>query len=198
MLALPPNTKFAFVGEKLPTLSRGRKFVAEISLEDRGWKRDILTVSEQLGTSRQVDKAEALQKRAESRFAETYRLVKVLQRRAKKFQFEETKSRDHRPKRDIISNDVNAAFFDGTPAIDAIAKLTFEGAGRWYDDIEGEPGPVPFPAAALFADSYPKRPGDPNKVLRAAAFAGWVISPLSVDRPIEEIGELILKYTRLE
>jgi hypothetical protein len=198
MMAMPPNTKFVFLGAEMPSILKYRRFSGEISIEDQGWRQDLLKIVNQLPTSQEVERAEKQQKRAESRFAETYRLARVLQRRAKHLELEEAGQRDRRPKRDRIYDGVEAAFFVGTPAIQAIARLTSEGAHRWYGEIEGEPGPISSPASALLADNYPQRIGDPNKILRAAAFAGWVISPSHSGRSVHELGELIERHTRLK
>jgi selenocysteine lyase/cysteine desulfurase len=102
--------------------------------------------------------------------------------------------RDNRPRFDRIHKDINAAFFDGMASAEAVARVSLENVHRWYEDFDGEPGPSQSPASAMFADSYPQRNGDPNKILRAAAFAGWVITPTST-LSLDEIGDLIERYT---
>jgi hypothetical protein len=197
MMALPPNTKFVFVGSEMPKSSSDQRFAAEISLEDRGWTLDLLKILSQPGTHRRLKEATFLQRRAESRFAETYRLARVLQRKGRKSLPKESSPRDNRPRYDRIHNNIDAAFFSGTVSSEAVAQISLKNAHRWYADFDGEPGPTQSPASAIFADSYPQRAGDPNKVLRAAAFAGWVISPTLI-LSLDEVGELVERYTSLK
>lgn len=197
MMALPPNTKFVSVGSEMPQSSSSQRFAAEISLDDRRWTHDLLKISSEIGTRRRVTEAASLQRRAESRFAETYRLARVLQRKGRKSDLKEVIPRDNRPKYDRIHNNIDAAFFNGMVASEAVARISIENVNRWYEDFDGEPGPSQAPASAMFADSYTQRNGDPNKILRAAAFAGWVISPTST-LSLDEIGDLIERYTRLK
>lgn len=163
----------------------------------RGWTRDLLKVAGNPRTTRRVEEAEFFQARAETRFAETYRLARVLQRKARNLASEGSSGRVSRPKRDRINNNIEAAFFDGTAAIDSIARLLLENAHRWYEDSDGEPGPIQSPASAMFTEGYPQKVGDSNKVLRAAAFAGWVIAP-NFAFSNDEVGELISRYTSLK
>ena len=83
------------------------------------------------------------------------------------------------------------------PCVPAIATLALEGAERWFALDDGEPLPVDRAAGAVFADSYPVSRGDPDKVLRAAAFAGWVLAPRHGKRSQSEVAELIARYARL-
>ncbi|WP_171726010.1 hypothetical protein [Ruegeria sp. HKCCD6604] len=197
MMALPPNTNFVFLGSDMPKFSGKLKFAAEISPEERSWKRDLQLVSSQSQTTREVERAEKYQKLSAARFADAYRLARALQRGRKNFDQNSKSGTVRKVKRDLIANEIEGAFFDGIPALQSIAELTFEGARRWYQDLDGEPAPKSAPAGALFSDVVPARPGDPNKVLRAAAFAGWIIAPMASSRAMDEVGELIARHTRL-
>lgn len=83
MMALPPNTKFVFVGREHLKFSAGRVFAAELSIDDSNWTRELLSISQQQSTYRQVGRAQKLQRICEARFADTYRLARVLQWRGR-------------------------------------------------------------------------------------------------------------------
>lgn len=197
MVALPSNTNFVYLapsgGSKAPSLS----FAAELNEDDQRWKRELVRIVAEPQHLTRRRSAEKMQQRSESRFADTYRLARILHHRSKAETGQRPPRSSRSPSRDMISGEVEAAFFYGTPSVPALAHLTWEGAERWFDTPDGEPTPTPAPAAAAFVDGYPRSPGDPDKVLRAAAFAGWVLAPARSPRSVEQIGDLVLRYTRL-
>lgn len=67
--------------------------------------------------------------------------------------------------------------FDGEPNPHAIARLTLLGASKFYDLAEGVPFPELRTVGSAYAPAVPEANGDPEKYLRASAFAGWVIVP---------------------
>jgi hypothetical protein len=60
------------------------------------------------------------------------------------------------------------------------------------EQLRREPELPPMPIA-----DYPRIPGDPDKVLRASAFAGWVFAPSDPTRSLARLSELVARYARL-
>ncbi|MCP1213884.1 hypothetical protein [Acetobacter okinawensis] len=200
MIALPPHTNFVrlVVDEDKPAQT-DNAFAEELELGDRGAQAALLRIVNNPAHSRQLDRAEKAQKRSEERFANTYRLARVLRRG---FQAEEGLKRrgpvSRTPSRDQIGNQVNAAFFSATPTLTAMNNLAMSEAGRWYDIVDGEAEPRNAMANALFVPDYPEVKGDPDKALRAAAFAGWVMVPSRSARSLDDVGILIERYGKLK
>ena len=136
--------------------------------------------------------------RSEERFADTYRLARVLRRGFKADTRDRGEQPSRKPSRDRISEEVEAAFYQETPTLGAVSHLTVLEADRWYGLIDGEVEPRYSAANALFVPNYPEVRGDPDKALRAAAFAGWVMAPTHSKRSFDDVGELIERYTRLK
>lgn len=199
MMALPPHTAFVYVAVK-GEIWRGRQeaFAAELSIEDHASREDLTRLATNPPKTRHLQKAERSQKHSEARFADTYRLARALRRGLRHRLAVDNVAVSRAPYRDRLPNEIEGAFFPSTPSSQAIANLALEGADRWYDIWDGEPEPRPSAAGAAFVQSYPMARGDPDKILRAAAFAGWVMMPLQTDRSFEELGALVQRYTRLK
>ncbi|MEX6506459.1 hypothetical protein [Jiella sp. M17.18] len=200
MMALPPHTTFVRVVHEADEPSGAdNAFAAELELGARGTQPALLRIANVPSHSRQLDRAEKAQKRSEERFANTYRLARVLRR---DFEAKEGPERgglaSRNPSRDRIGSQVDAAFFSATPTLAAMNSLAMSEAGRWYDIVDGEAEPRNATANALFVPDYPEVRGDPDKALRAAAFAGWVVAPLRSKRSLDDVGILIERYARLK
>src|SRR6201999_1862307 len=87
-----------------------------------------------------------IQRLAERRFADTYRLSRILQRHRMGEVERPKRRRSHSASRDRFSNGVEAAFFTSEPTPRALQRLTPIGTDRWYRSIEGEPEPTGEPA----------------------------------------------------
>lgn len=198
-MALPPHTNFVFVsidGER-PQTVHPDAFMSELTFEDRKAWDDLTLISSNPQRISAAKSDGKNQKLAEARFGDTYKLARVLQRGRAKAWAENGKRSARQPTRDSLSNNVEVAFFDAAPSLQAIANLSVEGADRWYSMDGGEAYPTHLPAGAVFAKSFPSSPGDPDKALRAAAFAGWVLTPENPGRSLEEISALVFRYTRM-
>lgn len=200
MMALPPHTAFVrLVVDDDEASGADNAFEAELEFGARDTQSSLLRIASTPSHSRKVDRAEKAQKRAEERFANTYRLSRLLRRG-----FVAEEGLEHRgptsrtPSRDQIGNGVDAAFFTGTPTLTAMNNLAMSEASRWYDIVHGEAEPRNATANALFVPGYPEVRGDPDKALRAAAFAGWVVTPSRSKWSLYEVGILIERYARLK
>ncbi|MBC2653609.1 hypothetical protein [Novosphingobium aerophilum] len=198
-MALPSHTTFVRMVEGDETSwSEKDAFEAEIDFADRAALLDLVNLAARTPGLRRKDIGARYQVEAESRFAETYRLARVLRRGARKFSFENEEIRVRaRVKRDVV-NDIDSAFFAATPNSTALSRLMLEGGSRWYTMQDGVTVPSNGPAGAAFLNKYPTSSGDPDKVMRAAAFAGWVLAPIHSGKSLEEIADLVQRYTRLK
>ncbi len=199
MMALPPHTTFVrLVADDDEPSKVDNAFAAELELGARGTQTALLRIANTPSQSRQRDRAEKAQRHSEERFASTYRLARVLRRG---FEAEAGQERggpaSRNPSRDRIGQ-VDAAFFSAMPTLAAMNSLTMAEVGRWYGIVDGEAEPRNTNANALFVPDYPEVRGDPDKALRAAAFAGWVVAPSRSKRSLDEVGVLIERYARLK
>ncbi|QPQ55435.1 hypothetical protein IC614_02155 [Allosphingosinicella flava] len=198
-MALPPHTNFVFVsidGERpysLPT----NAFVTEISIKDQRVWDDLTSISSRPQGFPDGKSSEKIHRLASARFGDTYKLARVLQRGRSKATAAHGNRSTRKPRRDRLSHNIEAAFFANPPTLQAIANLSVEGADRWYDMDGAEPFPTQAPAGAAFAELFPSSPGDPDKAIRAAAFAGWVLTPAGTGKSPDEISELVSRYTRV-
>jgi hypothetical protein len=194
-MALPPETRFVYVtGTDEIWAKSGELFSAVIDLSDRGAKQELSSITanpHRLSRRSDVGKNQRL---AERRFADTYRLSRILQRHRIKEGTKPESIRSHSANHDRFSNGVEAAFFMSEPTPRAVLQLTPMGTDRWFRSIEGEPEPTGEPAGIIFAFDYPRTVGDPDKVLRAGAFAGWVFAPSDASRSREQIADLVARF----
>ncbi len=198
-VALPPETRFVYVAGRDEThLKLGEAFSAVVNLSDRGAKEELSSISTNPRRLSRRPDVEKLQRLAEGRFADTYRLSRILQRHRMREGARPKRSRSHSASRDRFSNGVEAAFFSSEPTPRALSQLTPIGTERWYRSIEGEPEPTGEPAGIVFALDYPRTVGDPDKVLRAGAFAGWVFAPSNAARTPEQVAELVARFAVLK
>jgi hypothetical protein len=197
MMALPPHTTFVrvVVDDGEPTITAD-VFAGEFG--ERDAHSALLRLANTRLPFRRVDRARKAQKLSEERFADTYRLARVLRRGFKAEDDHQKGYRSGKTLRDRISNEVEATFYYETPTLGAVSHLTALEAHRWYGIIDGEVEPRPSAANALFVPNYPEVSGDPDKALRAAAFAGWVMAPTHSRRTFDDVGKLIERYTRLK
>lgn len=200
-LALPSETKFIYVAsEAEQPPATNLVFSAILSITERSLTKDVASLAADPHRNPRRDEAIKFQRLAESRFADTYRLARILQRPRVRPEADlrmEVTRRSHRSQRDILPGGIEGAFFDARPTSAAVVNLSADGVARWFDLSHGEPEPTNKPAGAAFAIDYPRIPGDPEKVLRASAFAGWVLTTFDTGRPPEEVAALVDRYARL-
>jgi hypothetical protein len=198
-VALPPETRFVYVARSDEThLKSSESFSAVVNLSDRGAREELSSISANPHRlSRRPDTGK-IQRLSERRFADTYRLSRILQRHRMREGAKPKRIRSRSASRDRFSNGVEAAFFLSEPTPRALLQLTPIGTDRWFRSIEGEPEPTGEPAGIIFAFDYPRTVGDPDKVLRASAFAGWVFAPSDASRPHEQIADLVARFAVLK
>jgi hypothetical protein len=97
--------------------------------------------------------------------------------------------------RDTLTGGIDGAFFQAPPTPSAVTRLFPDGVERWFrlDDA-----PTELPAGIVFAPDYPRIPGDPEKILRASAFAGWIFAPTESSRSYDQIAALAARYARIK
>ncbi len=81
--------------------------------------------------------------------------------------------------------------FNGEPNPQDISRLTLLGASRFYDLAEGVPFPDTRTVGSAYAPAMPEAVGDPEKYLRASAFAGWVIVPSESDVEPQQVNMMV-------
>jgi len=198
-VALPPETRFIYVARRDEThVNLGLAFSAVVSLSDRGAKEELTSIIANPHRLPRRSDVGKFQRLAEQRFADTHRLSRILQRHRIREGARPKISRSHSASRDRFSNGVEAAFFSSEPTPRALLQLTPMGTERWYRSIEGEPEPTGEPAGIVFALDYPRTVGDPDKVIRAGAFAGWVFAPSDTARSREQVAELVARFAVLK
>lgn len=135
-----------------------------------------------------------LHRLAQPRFANTYRLAKMLKHRAENLEPRERRVTSRMPARDRLSSDVEGAYFDGAPSPALLSAFTTAEYDRWFGADNGEVFLNDTPAGLAFVSSLPEFPGDPDKGLRAAAFAGWVVT--QPNAPPENVTHLVSRRSR--
>lgn len=196
-VALPPETGFVFVEDKGDIdLAIGGRFVETLSLNERSFLRDAVTIVERSTQSQQKDGSEKIRQISQARFASTYRVARMVNAKRSGHYAERTLP----PRGANLSFDtvrsVPSAFASRPISTRLLIGLTVRGADRWYDETADQPVPTGATAGLVVAPGYPRPRNDPDKALRAAAFAGWIIAPDSSARSAEELADLALRFTR--
>lgn len=199
-LALPPEANFVYVSEPPEKIvSAGHEFAAVLSLSDPDVINELKSIA--AAPRRSLRQADIITFRqlAEGRFADTYRVARIAQRWFHRPREAPSlaQGRSRRASRDRLGSGLEGAFFASLPTSGAIVDLSIEGVERWFQLAGGQPVPTNEPAGIAFAPDYPRIPGDPDKVLRASAFAGWVFAPSDPTRSLARLSELVARYARL-
>lgn len=198
-VALPPETRFVYVaGRDEGHFDSSESFSAVIHLSDRAAREELSSISANPRRLSRRPDTDKIQRLSERRFADTYRLSRILQRHKMKEGAKPKRIRSQSASRDRFSNGVEAAFFQSEPTPRALSQLTPIGTSRWFHSIQGEPEPTGEPAGVIFALDYPRTVGDPEKVLRASAFAGWVFAPSDTSRSHEQVADLVARFAVLK
>lgn len=198
-MALPPHTSFIHIKSQggLPEIY-SRLFFAEFDFEDRNLRSDLVKIARDPGKASRAKVSESKQRRAERRFADTYRLAQTLHHHADRF-YDIPQKVARMPDRDIFENGVSGAFFRGEPSPSALKTFILAECEHWFAPTINGVELRDEPAGLAFAQNLPELPGDPLKALRAAAFAGWVIAPATFRRRSpHQVAELVHRYTRLK
>jgi hypothetical protein len=198
-LAMPPATTFVYLGragdDKIAT---DLPFSATIDLEDQDAIATLTRIASAPSKYRKHEIPIKLLRSAQNRFANTYRIAGNFRLREDEATTPYRGRSPRRPIRDRLPSGLDGAFFDEVPTSGAVTNLLSKGTKRWFQYIDGTIELFDKPAGIAFMTDYPCIPGDPKKVLRASAFAGWVCSPPRPDRSLERIERLILKFSRLQ
>lgn len=198
-MALPPSTRFILVrSDDDPDGLVSHLFSAEL----RGSaKRGDAALAELISSPqrlRELPRSELAEDAVKHRFGSTYRLARALQRGSTPNRHRGQRDRVVRPTRDVLPGGIDALFFESSPGGNVLSKITFEAVENWFRIDASVPLPASAPALAAFAEMFPQAIGDPDKYVRAAAFAGLVLAPIIPGRSHADIGDLINRYTRLK
>lgn len=196
-VALPPETAFVFVVDAGDLeLTMGARFAETLSSKERSFLRDAVTIVERSAQSPQKHGSEKIRQISQARFASTYRVARLVNARRSGHGAE----RALPPRGANFSFDtvrsVPSAFASRPISTRSLIGLTVRGADRWFDETADQPVPTGATAGLVLAPGYPRPRNDPDKALRAAAFAGWIIAPDSSARSAEEMADLVLRFTR--
>lgn len=197
-LALPADAKIIFVGAEME-LREHFDYEFSIMAEnvDYELKNELVSIAKSARRTISQDAAIEVRSFAERRFSDTYRVARVAQRFGERQQTPSVKPTSRRPLYDKLPGGIEGAFFEGPPSRAAVANLSVDGVERWFHLLHGDPVPTNEPAGLAFVPDYLRVPGDPDKILRACAFAGWVLTPSQSSRSPIEMGELVARYARL-
>lgn len=127
------------------------------------------------------------------RIAQHLRFVEDRQKSAGKFLSPDRTSTESRSTFRLrsVGDEFIVGDFYGVPDPGAIAKLTLFGASKFYDLTEGVPYPELRTVGSAYARAVPEAAGDPEKYLRASAFAGWVIVPSESNIEPEQVNQMV-------
>ncbi|ANK87409.1 MULTISPECIES: hypothetical protein [unclassified Rhizobium] len=200
-LALPQETRFIFVsapGDEFLISGVTNEFSAILSFDDQSLRSELTGLAEQPGRLSKKSIPDKLLAQTQARFGETYRLARALQRRMDRNRVSEPRQLAERIAMHaaFLSNKIHTTHFSSPPNPGRINSLALDGADRWFAEDNGI-FPQDVPASAAFASAYPVAPGDPDKYMRAAAFAGWILAPGSALETNENLAEVISRRTRL-
>lgn len=196
-MALAPGTVFIHLTtDKESPKTADLPFTASLPLAQRETTAALVNLVRAQRTRDASTHMAKLQRLAQPRFANAYRLARMLKHRAKEAQAEDQRVTNQMPKMDRLPSGIDGAYFAGAPSPAVLSAFTITECDRWFRPDNGELYLTNEPAGVVFADSLPEFPGDPNKALRAAAFAGWVITQRDTETSPEEVTDLVSRFTR--
>ena len=195
-VALPPETQFVYVADRDETsLAVKRRFAEQINAGDRSIVRNAAAIAESAPSAKQTLDTNKARQRSQSRFATTYRVARMINARRPEEDGENIPLvRGANLKFETV-NSVPSAFASRAISTRTLIGLSIRGASRWYEPSEQQPLPIVAPAGLVFTPGFPRPRNDPDKALRAAAFAGWILAPASSTRSPKELAELTLRFT---
>lgn len=190
-LALPPDARHVLVVDRAKDIGAiqrlGRDFAAVLDWRSRHELAKISRDKNFIGDQRKVPPGVA--EFVQHRFADTMQATRVLQwmnrshdRRKELDQNSELRRGRHRPKKmpfkniapDIVFTSFGQGALDSTAVRSLAEKTTLAG----FDLDDGVPYPTRKDDYGLaLIDELREYRGDPDKLLRAAAFAGWGFIP---------------------
>lgn len=196
-VALPPETLFVYVVDaEVLDLTRHGGFAEKLSSAERSFVRNAVAIVERSAQAPQSPSADKARQISQSRFASTYRVARLVNSKSGTDDHEPIAPRRGANLTFDTVLSVPSALASRPISARSLLGLTARGADRWYDDTSAQPIPTGATAGLVFAPGYPRPRNDPDKALRAAAFAGWIIAPILSSRSSEELAELALRFTR--
>ena len=196
-IALPPETQFVYVADLDETSPMGEgRFAEQISVGDRSMARNAAAIAESAPGSKPAPDADKVRQRSQSRFAATYRVARLVNIRRPEGDGRYTMPRRGANLSFDTVNSVPSVFAKRAISTRTLIGLSVRGADRWYEPSGRQPMPISAPAGLVFSPGFPRPRNDPDKALRAAAFAGWILAPTSSSWSPEELAELALRFTR--
>ncbi|HVJ78104.1 MAG TPA: hypothetical protein VM620_09735 [Hyphomicrobium sp.] len=194
-LALPPESKFILIDAQPDLFDRSAEKPTVLASDDPELNRQIVSIISHPKPFNMHAGIERDRELAVRRFADTYRVARVAQRFRRPHDIPYVRS-SGRPARDILPGGIDGAFFDFKPETRDVVNLYIDGVERWFTPDGDEP--TGNPAGLALAPDYPRVPGDPDKIIRASAFAGWVFAPLYSSRSRDVVGDMVARYARLK
>lgn len=196
-VALPPETGFVFVEDNGDLdFDMGARFAETLRSNERSFLKDAVTIIQRSAQSLQKHGSEKMRQISQARFASTYRVARLLNARRSSHDGERVLSRWGANLSFDTVRSVPSAYASRPISTRSLIGLTVRGVDRWYDVTADQPVPTEATAGLVVAPGYPRPRNDPDKALRAAAFAGWIIAPDSSVRSAEELADLALRFTR--
>ena len=196
-VALPPETQFVYVArpdDDAPLLTS--RFVEQLSFADRSVTRSAVAIVERSAQAPRSPYGDKARQISQSRFAATYRVARLVNsERARTDTDRPQRSRGANLSFDTVKS-IPSAFADRPLSTRSIIGLSVRGADRWFAPTDDQPMPTNETAGLVFSPDFPHLRHDPEKVLRAAAFAGWILTPTSSERSPEQVADMALRFTR--
>lgn len=193
--AMPPDTAFAFVvvrsSEHLAQeLSADIDAVVSLRQLDELSRVDRSATSVRLSPDREKARAMAMK-----RFGHSYRIARLINPKIEEPRpHPKARVSIHRSK---IYDDNEAGvakvelLYNPTPS--DLADLALTGADRAFSLDTGVSYPVGHSGMA-YVEDVPASRGDPNRFIRASAFAGWILAASPLEQQHSRLAEMILHY----
>lgn len=196
-VALPPETQFVYVAraDENDSLIEGR-FAEQLTYADRAMTKDAVAFVERSIRKPQLAYGDKARQLSQSRFAATFRIARLVNPdRSLRSVDNPAPRRGANVEFDMIGP-VRRGFAKRPLSTRSIIGLSVSGVDRWFHASADQPTPTGEPAGLVLTPDFPHPRHDPEKALRAAAFAGWILAPDVSDRSIDELADLALRFTR--
>jgi len=196
-VALPPETQFVYVAraDADGPLVEGR-FAEQLTYADRAMMRDAVAFVERSTRKPQSAFSDKTRQLSQSRFAATFRVARLVNPERSRRSAENPDLRRGANIEFDTVGPVRSGFAKRPLSTRSIVGLSVSGADRWFHASADQPMPTGEPAGVVLTPGFPHPRHDPEKALRAAAFAGWILAPAAPGRSIDELADLALRFTR--
>lgn len=201
-LALPPSARHVLVladaRDDRITGKLSKNFVTTLNWNSR---RDLARIAQDrdfVGEQRELPPE--ISAFVQNRFADTLQATRVLQRINRPYEREKTRDRTRKAQRQhwpdqkslehIAPDILFASFGRGAPDSSAIRSLADQTTLAGFNLDNGVPYPTRVDDYGLaLVDDLPEYRGDPDKLVRAAAFAGWGFIPEEQQHQVDAVAK---------